>query len=219
MNRTVRLSIGLAGCAALVALLTGCGDDSSSPGAQQGSTSAGQGDCPDQHEATVANGNDFGGQVTIDLCKQPKTFKATALKWDEIRSDTGSGTLTLNVDLKTDAGMACYKDASGCLPQKGDTLPLVCETTGVNGDPQRFFAVLMTGKLFDPTVLMNGTTRQEGSKTSAVDHFTNDGDIPVGYVKAESVQSSGDLPACDGKVLHSDSARMFAAQQGLPITP
>lgn len=205
---------GLAGCAALVALLTGCDSDSSSEGAPLGPASAEKGDCPDKHEITAPNGNDFGGQVTFDLCKTPKTFDATALKWDEIRSDIGSGTLTLDVNLKTDAGMACYKDASGCLPKAGDTLPLVCQTTGINGDPQRYYAVLMTGKLFNPTVLMNGSTRQEGSKTTAVDHFTNDGDIPVGYVKAESVRVTGDLPACDGTLLHSMSARQYAMMNG-----
>jgi hypothetical protein len=214
LNRIVRLSTGLASCAALAALLTGCGSDSSEE-VPPGSASAEKGDCPDKHEITAPNGNDFGGgQVTFDLCKTPKTVDATALKWDEIRSDMGSGTLTLNVNLKTDAGKACYKDASACLPKEGDKLPLVCQTTGVNGDPQRFYAVLMTGKLFNPTVLRNGSTGQEGSKMTAAAHFTNDGDIPVGYVKAESVKAPAGLPECDGALLHSKSTRQIAMMNG-----
>lgn len=219
MNHKARLSvIAVTGTASLALLLTGCGD-SSKDGSPQGTSGAARdGDCPDKHSATVPNGNDFGGQVTFDQCKTPKTYDGTAVKWGEIRSSNGSsGDQSLNYSTKEPESAKCYTDPSGatCLPKAGYPLKLVCKTTGYNGSPQVYYGVLMVGDLFHPTRLMDGATHEDTTnKNSAADHFTNDGDTPIGYIKAELVKTSATPSACDGKLLHSKSARQYAMMNG-----
>lgn len=208
--------------------LAGCGSANSTNA--NASHNGQSGKCPDKHTATVRNegGWDFDGEgksSTIDLCASPKLYDGTAVKWAPIKSDILSQALPLNASTREDSAddstRQCFTNSSGsqCLPQPGDKLQLVCKAAHPNDSTEHYYAVLMTGKLFHPTTLdQAGGSGAQASKTSSVTDFTNAGDIPVGYLAVNLVNTKASLPACSSSLLHDQMSRRQAAmEQGLQI--
>lgn len=224
-NVRLRCALAVAGATSLAALMSGCGSDEAKNGADSDVSASGNssGECPDKHSAKVMD--DDGSEVVIDLCQKPATYNGTAKQWAPIQSGMLSGALPLNVNTRDDeagdGSRDCYKDPSGdkCLPKAGDELKIVCQAKHPNDPEDLYYAILMEGKLFNPTTLTRAGSSEQSSKTSSADDFTNAGDVPVGYLPVDQASAKGSVPECTSKILHDQEARRKAAmEQQLPIT-
>ncbi|MER5279160.1 hypothetical protein ABT025_25915 [Streptomyces sp. NPDC002809] len=215
--------------------LAGCGStadkDPDVPGpASAGSTpkrdaanEGASGDCPDKHSVTVQD-DKFGGTADIDLCTRPEVRRtAVSAAWAGVYSNptvspplnimpvscTGESEDSCKV-IKVGDPDLCNQAKPDCHPQRGEEVPVLCSSVDRLNSDTLYYGVLLDSK----RLLAMGTDHDR----SYTKDFTDKGDISVGYVDARQVEKvQGELPACDGTLLHGSGARTLGQMQGLPL--
>ncbi|MFE9815270.1 hypothetical protein [Streptomyces sp. NBC_00236] len=215
--------------------LAGCGSTADEDPDAPGPTSAGSapkggvsdegasGDCPDKHTATVED-DEFGGTAVIDLCARPEVHRtAVSAAWVSVYSDpsqspplnimpvscTGESEESCKV-IKVDDRELCNQAKPDCHPQRGEEVPVLCSAVDQLNSNRVYYGVLLESK----RLLAMGTDHDR----TYTKVFTDKGDIPVGYVDARHMEKvRGELPACDGTLLHGSGARTLGQIQGLPL--
>ncbi|MGW6414522.1 hypothetical protein [Streptomyces sp. NPDC055055] len=226
--------------AALASSLTACGsaDEGGRPpgavgsraqagaaGGSGGSADAGSGSCSGKKIEGGFPDDGFGGTVSLDPCATPETRKA-ALKtaWVTVSDNPRDTARSLNInpvsctgdseDTCTQVKVAddfalCNTAKPGCHPMRNEQLSLVCAADDV--DRSQGVTTKWYGILLDRRLLAMGTDHD----ATFVDHFTDKGDKPVGYVPTTVVTGAqGGLPACDGSVLNSKGSLDIAKAMG-----
>ncbi|WP_328907306.1 hypothetical protein OG230_32380 [Streptomyces sp. NBC_00234] len=213
----------------LVLSLAACGsaadkdsDAKGSPRAERKAVDAGTQECPDKHAATVED-DKYGGTADIDLCALPDVHPtAVSAPWVMVHDrPTGAPLNMMPVSctskaedscktIKVSGAALCNQAKPDCHPQRGEKVPVVCSAVDKLNSDSRWYGVLLTSK----RLLAMGTDHDR----SYTKDFTDKGDISVGYVSTEMVDEvPGDLPACDGTMLHGSGARFLAQMKGLPL--
>ncbi|MFE6068071.1 hypothetical protein [Streptomyces sp. NPDC056525] len=215
--------------------LAACGSTADKDPAVPGSTAAGSmvgggaadegasRDCPDKHAATVRD-DKFGGTADIDLCARPEVHRtAVSAAWVSVYSNptvspplnimpvscTGESEDSCKV-IKVGDTELCNQAKPDCHPRRGEEVPVICSAVDKLNSDRLYYGVLLDSK----RLLAMGTDRDR----RYTHDFTDKGDIAVGYVDAGRLEKvRGELPACDGTLLHGSGARTFAQMQGLPL--
>ncbi|WP_326664991.1 hypothetical protein [Streptomyces sp. NBC_00385] len=215
--------------------LAGCGSTADKDQDVPGPTSAGSapkgraadgsasGDCPDKHAVTVQD-DKFGGTADIDLCARPEVHRtAVRAAWVSVYSHptvspplnimpvscTGESEESCKVVKVGDRDL-CNQAKPDCHPRRGEEVPVLCSSVDQLNSDRLYYGVLLDSK----RLLAMGTDHDR----SYTKVFTDKGDIAVGYVDAQDLEKvQGELPACDGTLLHGSGARTLGQIQGLPL--
>lgn len=236
VSTRVRFLAGF-GAAALALSLAACGSEADKARNATGSPTvdgttvdgtaadAGSQDCPDKHEATVED-DVFGGTADIDLCALPDTHKTTlSASWARVSGVPDAFRIPLNLApvscasdsedsckqtrVLVDERDTCNSPEPDCHPQRGEELSVVCSVKDPAGASTVWYGVLLNKRL-----LATGGQNNDSSPQ----HYTDKGSRPIGYMDAKNVNKvSGDLPTCDGTVLHGKWARNLAQLEGVPL--
>ncbi|MFE2018398.1 hypothetical protein ACFW9O_10205 [Streptomyces sp. NPDC059499] len=215
--------------------LTACGSTADKgpdvPGPAAAGSAAGGGaadegasrDCPDKHAVTVED-DKFGGTADIDLCARPEVHRtAVSAPWASVYESVGVSP-PLNIMpvsctgesedsctvIEVSGAELCNQAKPNCHPQRGEEVRVLCSAVDKLNSDRPYYGVLLDSK----RLLAMGTDHDRGYTKV----FTDKGDIPVGYVDAEKLEKvPGELPACDGTLLHGSGARTLGQMQGLPL--
>ncbi|MFE4690467.1 hypothetical protein ACFRH6_10470 [Streptomyces sp. NPDC056749] len=222
----VVLALTLAACGSTEDRDAGAPDSTAAGSAAGGGAvdDGASGDCPDKHAVTVRD-DKFGGTADIDLCTRPAVHRtAVSADWVSVYSSpTVSPPLNLMPVSCTDETEdsckvikvgdteLCNQAKPDCHPRRGEEVPVLCSSVDRLNSDRLYYGVLLDSK----RLLAMGTDHDRGYTKD----FTDKGDIAVGYVDAEGLaRVRGELPACDGTLLHGSGARTLAAMEGLPLT-
>ncbi|MEV0579792.1 hypothetical protein [Streptomyces sp. NPDC050392] len=112
--------------------------------------------------------------------------------------------------LKVSDTELCNQAKPNCHPRRGEEVPVLCSAVDKLNSDRLYYGVLLDSK----RLLAMGTDHDR----SYTKDFTDKGDISVGYVDAAHLEKvQGELPACDGGLLHGSGARTLGQMQGLPL--
>ncbi|WUW19440.1 hypothetical protein OG521_01030 [Streptomyces sp. NBC_01463] len=221
----VVLALSLAGCGSSA----DTGADTAAPTAAGGAADGGgvdedaSRDCPEKHAVTVQD-EKFGGTADIDLCARPEVRRtAVSAAWTSVYerpsvspplnimpvSCTGDSEADCTV-LKVSDTELCNQAKPNCHPRRGEEAPVLCSAVDKLNSDRLYYGVLLDSK----RLLAMGTDHDR----SYTKDFTDKGDISVGYVDAAHLEKvQGELPTCDGSLLHGSGARTLGQMQGLPL--
>ncbi|MFE0648445.1 hypothetical protein ACFVZH_07640 [Streptomyces sp. NPDC059534] len=194
-------------------------------GSSGSSGDAGTKDCSGKKIEGSVKDDGVGGTVALDPCATPATEKATlTTAWvtvSDIPRDTAHPLNINPVSCRNDSADSCTQvkvadnfalcntAKPGCHPARNEQLTVVCLADDVDrsqGDTTRWYGILL-----DRRLLALGTDHD----ARFVQHLTDKGDKPVGYVPTTAVTPvKGGLPACDGTVLNSRGSLDIARAGG-----